>query len=113
MIPFAIQILMYVSPVIFPLGLLPSRFHAVLALNPMCGIIEGYRSAILGTPWKPVPLAISTASTLAMFVLGIFYFRKTEARFADIARVASHVAATPASVFTPLQTEPPTNPSAP
>ena len=57
----------------------------LLALNPMFGIIEAYRSAILGTPWNLPTLAISTASTLALFVLGLFYFRKTERRFADFA----------------------------
>ncbi len=43
---------MYVSPVIYPVSLIPPRFQCVLALNPMYGIIEGYRSAILGTPWN-------------------------------------------------------------
>jgi lipopolysaccharide transport system permease protein len=84
-IPFMIQILMYVSPVIFPITMLPERYRMVLALNPMCGIIEAFRSAILGTPWNLGSLAISTASTLALLVFGLFYFRKTERRFADIA----------------------------
>jgi lipopolysaccharide transport system permease protein len=84
-IPFMIQVLMYVSPVIYPASLLPTRYHALLGLNPMFGIIEAYRSTILGTPWQPTALASSTVSTLGLFVLGLFYFRKTERRFADIA----------------------------
>jgi lipopolysaccharide transport system permease protein len=59
--------------------------HAVFALNPMFGIIESYRSAILGTPWDLGALASSALSTLALFGFGLYYFRKTERRFADIA----------------------------
>ena len=84
-VPFMIQIMMYLSPVIYPGSLVPSRFQLILALNPMCGIIEAYRSAILGTPWNFATLAISSLSSLVLCVLGLFYFRKTERRFADIA----------------------------
>lgn len=84
-IPFLVQILMYLSPVIFPVSLVPARFHPLLALNPMFGIIDAYRSAILGTPWNWATLGISTASALVLFVFGLFYFRKVERRFADIA----------------------------
>lgn len=84
-IPFLVQALMYLSPVIYPTSLLPARFQWFLALNPMAGIIEASRSAILGTPWDWTTLAISTASTLFLLVFGLFYFRKAERRFADIA----------------------------
>jgi lipopolysaccharide transport system permease protein len=84
-VPFMIQVLMYVSPVIYPVSMVPARFRALLALNPMSGLIEAYRSAILGTPWNPLTLGISSASAVLLFVLGLFYFRKTERRFADIA----------------------------
>jgi lipopolysaccharide transport system permease protein len=84
-IPFMVQVLMYVSPVIYPASLMPAKYHALLGLNPMFGIIEAYRSAILGTPWQPIALAVSTASTLVLFTIGLYYFRRTESRFADIA----------------------------
>ena len=84
-IPFLVQILMYASPVIYPARLLPPRYQWILALNPMCGIIEAYRSAILGTPWNLPVLGLATATTLALFAFGLFYFRRTERRFADIA----------------------------
>ena len=84
-IPFLIQVLMYLSPVIYPVSMIPKRFQAIAALNPMFGIIEAYRSAILGVPWNFASLTISTASTLVLFVFGLFYFRRTERRFADIA----------------------------
>jgi lipopolysaccharide transport system permease protein len=83
-VAFAMQIMMYVSPVIFPPELLPVRYHPILAMNPMFGLIDGCRSAVLGTDWHPLTLAISTASSMALLVLGLFYFRKTERRFADL-----------------------------
>jgi lipopolysaccharide transport system permease protein len=84
-IPFLIQILMYASPVIFPLQMLPEKYRAIFSLNPMCGVIESFRSCILGTPWNFSSVAISTASGLMMLAFGLFYFRRTERRFADIA----------------------------
>ena len=84
-VPFMIQVMLYLSPVIYPLSLLPSPYRQILALNPMAGVIEGYRSAILGVPWDFLSLAISSGVTIALFLLGLFYFRKVERRFADFA----------------------------
>jgi lipopolysaccharide transport system permease protein len=83
-IPFGMQLLMYVSPVIYPLTVLPRPFQYVAALNPICGIINAFRSSILGTPWEPGMLAISTASTAVLLYFGIYFFRRTERHFADI-----------------------------
>ncbi|MFO0954459.1 MAG: ABC transporter permease [Isosphaeraceae bacterium] len=84
-VPFLVQILMYASPVIYPTSMLPAGYRWALALNPMAGIIEGYRSSILGLPWKFDTLAISTVAAVGLFVLGVYYFRKVERWFADIA----------------------------
>jgi lipopolysaccharide transport system permease protein len=84
-IPFLIQAWMYLSPVIYPVRVVPEKYHWLLALNPMVGIIDGFRSALLGLPWHPQTLAISAACSLAALVFGLFYFRKTERRFADVA----------------------------
>jgi lipopolysaccharide transport system permease protein len=84
LVTFALQVLMYLSPVIYPPEMVPARLHPILALNPAFGLIDACRSAVLGTPWHPGPLAISTASALVLFVFGLFYFRRTERRFADI-----------------------------
>ncbi len=84
-VPFMVQIMMYVSPVVYPVSIVPDRFHWVLALNPMAGIIDAYRSAILGKPWNLSMLTISVLVTFALLVFGLFYFRRTERRFADIA----------------------------
>lgn len=84
-IPFMVQAWMYVSPVIYPVSLVPPQWQWMLALNPMAGIIDGYRSALLGQPWNLVTLSISAVSAVAMLAYGLLYFRKTERRFADIA----------------------------
>jgi lipopolysaccharide transport system permease protein len=84
-IPFLIQAWMYLSPVIYPVNLVPQRWQLVLAVNPMVGVIDGFRSALLGTPWNLPALAVSAAFALASLLYGLFYFRKTERRFADVA----------------------------
>src|SRR5262249_55576709 len=84
-LPFVLQVLMFVSPVIYPAGMLPPRFRWLLALNPLSGIIGGYRSAVLGTPRDVPALAASAAVTAALFAFGLFYFRRTERLIADIA----------------------------
>ncbi|NQT00165.1 MAG: ABC transporter permease [Candidatus Omnitrophica bacterium] len=84
-IPFFIQMLLFLTPVIYPVSILGDRFKWVLAINPMSGVIEAARGAILGI--RPVDwqlLSISIVVSLALFIFGIVYFRKTEKYFADI-----------------------------
>jgi lipopolysaccharide transport system permease protein len=83
-IPFVMQTLMYVSPVIYD-GSQLGKYKYIAALNPMCGIINAFRSSILGTPWDLGSLAISIVSTVGLFIFGIFFFRKTERLISDIA----------------------------
>jgi lipopolysaccharide transport system permease protein len=83
-IPFMVQFWMYATPVVYPASLFPEKWQWVLYLNPMAGIIEGFRSAFLGRPFDTEGLVISGVSALVLFVLGISYFEKTERRFADI-----------------------------
>lgn len=84
-VPFMMQILMYLSPVVYPVSLIPAKYHWLLALNPMTGIIEGYRSSILGRPLDIQTFVISMSSTLVLLLIGVYYFRSVERRFADIA----------------------------
>ncbi len=84
-VPFMLQAMMYLSPVVYPVSMVPQRYQWFLALNPMAGIIDGYRSAILGKPWNVTALAVSGTVTILLFTFSLFYFRKTERRFADIA----------------------------
>lgn len=84
-IPFGVQALMYASPIVYPASLIPDKYHWLLALNPISGIIDGFRSAILGKPWDDRLVLLSVASSMGFFIVGIIYFRATERAFADIA----------------------------
>jgi lipopolysaccharide transport system permease protein len=84
-IPFVIQIWMFVTPVIYPSSLLGEKYAWILSLNPMGGVIEAFRPAVLGhmpIPWTS--LGISAAVGIAVFVGGMFYFRRVERYFADV-----------------------------
>jgi lipopolysaccharide transport system permease protein len=83
-LPFAITLWMFVTPIIYPISLAPARWRWVFILNPLSGIIEGYRSAFLGRPFDWTSLAISAALTLALLLYATFYFRRVERSFADI-----------------------------
>lgn len=82
--PFLVQIWMYITPVIFPVTLVPERWRWLLYLNPMTGLVEGFRSAFLGKPFDLSGLGISLAIGMALFAAGVAYFEKVERRFADI-----------------------------
>lgn len=82
--PFMVQIWMYITPVIFPVSLVPERWQWLLYLNPMTGLVEGFRSAFLGKPFDLAGLGISFAIAVALFLIGVAYFEKVERRFADI-----------------------------
>jgi lipopolysaccharide transport system permease protein len=85
LVPFLIQIWFYVTPVAYGSTLIPERFRWLLALNPMTGVIEGFRWALLGQPPPGGGLfVVSIAITLVVLVSGLFYFRRTERTFADI-----------------------------
>jgi len=84
MIPFVIQIWMFLTPVLYPVKIVPGRWQWLLLLNPLTGIVDAYRSAILGKPFQWSTLAISSGVVLLAILIGTLYFRKTERRFADI-----------------------------
>ncbi len=83
-LPFFIQILMFVTPVIYPAGIL-GKYSWILALNPMMGVIQSARAALLGTTvlnWTLV--GISLIATFVLLIIGIYTFKKTERYFTDI-----------------------------
>jgi lipopolysaccharide transport system permease protein len=84
-LPFLMQIWMYASPVVYPIQLVPEKWQWAFALNPMTGVIEGFRWALLGqkAPSMTV-LALSAAVAVVFAITGIIYFRRSERRFADI-----------------------------
>lgn len=82
--PFLVQIWMYVTPVVFPVTVVPERWRWLLYLNPMTGLVEGFRSAFLGKPFAFRELGLSFLMAVVIFVIGVAYFEKVERRFADI-----------------------------
>jgi lipopolysaccharide transport system permease protein len=84
-IPFVVQIWMYASPVAYPLSLVPERWRLLYSLNPMAGVIEGFRWALLdnGNPDFGVMTA-SAVVVMALLLGGIVYFRQMERTFADV-----------------------------
>ncbi|MEW5959195.1 MAG: ABC transporter permease [Chloroflexota bacterium] len=84
-IPFITQFWMFASPVAYPSSMIPEQWRPLYGLNPMAGVIEGFRWALLGTEAAPGPLIIISAFVaLALLVSGAFYFRRMEKTFADV-----------------------------
>jgi len=85
-LPFLGQLLMYAAPVVWPVSLIPGKYRLVYALYPMAGVIEGFRSALLGmTPMPWDLLAVGAFASCLMFVCGLIVFRKAERFVADVA----------------------------
>jgi lipopolysaccharide transport system permease protein len=84
-IPFLIQLWLFASPVVYPASMVPEKYRVLYALNPMAGILEGFRSGLLGTvPFPTTMVLISAIVSLALFLFGVLYFRQMERYFADI-----------------------------
>jgi lipopolysaccharide transport system permease protein len=83
-VPFIVQLGVYISPVGFSSDLVPERWRLLYSLNPLVGIIDAFRWAIIGTPVRASSIFISAGMIVLMLVVGIWYFRKTERTFADI-----------------------------
>ena len=83
-VPFLIQLGLFVSPVVYSSNLLPQRFQAIYGLNPMAGVIEGFRWALLLTERPSNLFFASVGIALLIFVTGAFYFRRRERAFADV-----------------------------
>ena len=84
-IPFLIQLWMFVSPVIYPVSMVPQRFQWLLAMNPMGGVINAYRASLLGhMPINWSLLGLSTVIIIILFLSGLYYFRRMEKTFADV-----------------------------
>jgi homopolymeric O-antigen transport system permease protein len=85
-VPFIVQFGMYISPVGFSSSVVPEKWRLLYSLNPMVGVIDGFRWALLGgkTQLDVTALAMSLAVISALLILGIWYFRRTERTFADV-----------------------------
>lgn len=84
-IPFLIQIWMYASPVAYPVSIVPERWRLLYSLNPMVGVIEGFRWAILGAQ-RPdwMVLMVSSSVVVVLLLSGLVYFKRMEQTFADV-----------------------------
>lgn len=83
---FAVQLLMYAAPVVYPTTNVPDQWQSWYAINPIVGVIEGFRSVFLHTiPFPYQWMGIGSAVSVFLFVFGLFYFRKMERVFADVA----------------------------
>ena len=82
-VPVVVQLWMFVSPVLYPKSLVPERWSGLYALNPLVGIVDGFRAALFGRPFDWPALAAATAVTVAVVICALYVFRRTETGFAD------------------------------
>ena len=82
--PFFVQMLMYTAPIVYSASSIPAKYRILYSLNPLVGVIEGYRPCLLGTPvpWPYIWPGIITA--IILFITGAFYFRRMERIFVDV-----------------------------
>jgi lipopolysaccharide transport system permease protein len=84
-VPFLVQAWMFITPIAYPSSMLSQPWLTLYSLNPMAGVVEGFRWALLGTDTAPGPMiVVSSLAALGIFVGGIFYFRYLEQTFADV-----------------------------
>ena len=83
-IPFLVQVWMFATPIVYPMSLAPERYRWVIALNPMAGVVEGFRAAVLGRPMPIEALAVGIMAAFVFLVAGLGYFRHVERTFADV-----------------------------
>ncbi|MCC7447213.1 MAG: ABC transporter permease [Anaerolineae bacterium] len=85
-VPFLTQFWMFATPIVYPSSLLSPEWRIIYGLNPMAGVVEGFRWALLGTDSAPGPMIlVSAAASLGLLISGAFYFRRMEKAFADVA----------------------------
>jgi len=84
-VPFIVQFWMFVTPIVYPASLVPARYRTIYALNPMTGVVEGFRASLLGKTAFPADMvAVSAVVSFALFFVGLFYFKQVERFFADV-----------------------------
>jgi len=83
-LPFIIQLWMFASPVIYPTSIVPEKWKWLVTINPIAGIIEGFRASLTGSSFDWVHVSISAVITLAMLICSVYVFRRFEDTFADV-----------------------------
>jgi lipopolysaccharide transport system permease protein len=83
-VPFFVQMGLFVTPVIYPVGYVPMKYRLVLGLNPIAGMVEGFRYSLLASPVMWGMIVVSLVTSLGLLIAGLFFFRRVERLFADI-----------------------------
>jgi lipopolysaccharide transport system permease protein len=83
-LPVLIQLWMFLSPVAYGLNLVPAKYKLIYSLNPVVGIIDGFRSSLFGNPFDWRAISISAVFTVVLLVYATFVFQRREKTFADI-----------------------------
>jgi lipopolysaccharide transport system permease protein len=84
-IPFLMQVWLFATPVVYPTSIVPVEYQAIYGLNPMAGVVAGFRWSLLGgVPPSAQLLVVSAATAAVLLATSLFYFRRVERRFADV-----------------------------
>ena len=83
-IGFLVQAWMFMTPIVYPLGVIPQRWRHLYALNPMVGVIEGFRRSVIGQELPVRIMLVSVFATVSILTGGLYYFRRMEDTFADV-----------------------------
>jgi lipopolysaccharide transport system permease protein len=84
-VPFLVQVWLYSTPIVYPASLVPERWRALYAINPMVGVVEGFRWALLGTGAAPGPMiVVSAVAAVVLTFGGLMFFRRMERTFSDM-----------------------------
>ena len=83
-VPFLTQMWLFITPVAYPSSMVPEAWLGLYALNPMVGVVDGFRWALIGGPWPGTTVLGSTAAMFVLLIGGLYYFRRTERTFADL-----------------------------
>ena len=83
-VPFLVQLWLFASPVVYTSDLIPERWKALYALNPMTGVVEGFRWAMIGGPRPDELIFVSAAASVVILIGALLYFRRVERTFADV-----------------------------
>lgn len=83
-IPFLVQLWLFATPVVYPSSIVPDAWRPLFHLNPMAGVVEGFRWALLGTGQLDPMFGVSAGAAVALLLGGLVYFRRTERTFADV-----------------------------
>jgi lipopolysaccharide transport system permease protein len=83
-VPFVVQTLFYITPVIYPPSIVPEAWRWIHVINPMAGVVAGFRAGFLGLPVPSGQIVLSAATSTLLFIAGAAYFRRVERQFADV-----------------------------